>query len=516
MSDLGDFKLKLNIFTDNNAFNKALGSINSISSSINHLMGVTRAAAATLAVDMFGNVETAQLKTATALGISTSELEKWNAACAITNTKSASLIADMNSVDRKMQEFMKNGTIDAEFQRNLGLLDLNMGIDAFAKLNADDRLEYVLRQAQSLKGAKSIKDIATIVGDLMGSSASEMFMMMNQMGITVDEMLDKASSMVFTNDGTKNNAFNMVSELNQLGFTAAQIGKLFASEVSPGLTTAMAEIREWLTGDDVKGTIQEIAKGLGDIAVKLEPIITFLLDNSLETIKAILDILNGFMNPSQEKVDEAQEKLATTVSNAKSDGKISMSENVGIAKAAVVATSAGVGQTLSASGQDSLKEFNEISKLVKENFPGEKKWWKLTPDAPVDLASYPEDARNRIQNFFNSDNPYAKNKGAFSAYIKASSIQDGIVKPSGQVVSVAQDDWVFAVKDISRLASAFIPRNYAQAAGGEVSIVQNFTISGSNDIPSVLRQQAYKGTREALLATMQSSALRMQNMPGMI
>jgi len=492
VSDLGDFKLKLGILTDNNSFNKALSSIDSISSSVSHLVGVVRSAAAVLAVEAFGNVETAQLKTATALGISTVELEKWNAACTITNTKSASLISDMNSVDKKMQEFKKNGTIDAEFQRNLGLLDLNMGIDAFAKLNADERLEFVLRKAQSLKGTKSIKDIATIVGDLMGSSASEMFMMMNQMGISVDDMLDRASSMVFTDDSTKTKAAGMISELHQLEFVGSQLGKLFASEISPGVSEFLKMLSDFAKDESVVSFVKDLGSGINELISGAAKMTKTTVESTASYFDAIItgyksiayymmgDTKNGnaFMESFSTKMKNFSNKVIDSIAGEGTSKKIDEALDKDLKR------------------REDLKKINDSITGA-----GVTSYKQITGQAKVWVDSY--------INKYGSD-------GLKLEDLPSQEINDGIVKPSGQVVSVAQDDWIFAVKDITRLASAFIPRNYAQAAGGEVSIVQNFTISGSNDIPSVLRQQAYKGTREALLATMQSSALRMQNMPGMI
>jgi hypothetical protein len=51
-------------------------------------------------------------------------------------------------------------------------------------------------------------------------------------------------------------------------------------------------------------------------------------------------------------------------------------------------------------------------------------------------------------------------------------------------------------------------------SGGEYVINQTFNISGGNDMPQVLRQQAYRGTQEGLLEIMQQSSQRLQLMSG--
>ncbi len=93
-------------------------------------------------------------------------------------------------------------------------------------------------------------------------------------------------------------------------------------------------------------------------------------------------------------------------------------------------------------------------------------------------------------------------------------VEDGIIRPDGHVTPIASDDWVFAARDVSDLAKAFIPQGMSVNAPAEYSIVQNFTITGSNDIPQVLKQQAYRGTQEGLLAIMDQSSRRLQMMSG--
>lgn len=94
-------------------------------------------------------------------------------------------------------------------------------------------------------------------------------------------------------------------------------------------------------------------------------------------------------------------------------------------------------------------------------------------------------------------------------------IEDGILRPDGTVTQVAPDDWVFAARNIGDMARAFIPQNYTAAPGSnEYVINQTFNINGGNDIPQVLRQQAYQGTQEGLLAIMQQSSQRLQLMSG--
>ena len=102
-----------------------------------------------------------------------------------------------------------------------------------------------------------------------------------------------------------------------------------------------------------------------------------------------------------------------------------------------------------------------------------------------------------------------------ASYGRVHRMQDGIMRPDGTITQVAPDDWVFAARNVGDLARAFIPQTPTATAGNmEFSIVQNFTINGSSDLPQVLRQQAYQGTQEGLMQIMAQSSQRLQLMSG--
>jgi hypothetical protein len=97
-------------------------------------------------------------------------------------------------------------------------------------------------------------------------------------------------------------------------------------------------------------------------------------------------------------------------------------------------------------------------------------------------------------------------------------VQDGIIRPNGQVTQVAPDDWVFAARNIGDLASAFIPRNAISYGSGvqNFTITQTFTINGNTStLPQTIKQQALEGTRGGLLQVLGDSSRRMQQMSGL-
>ena len=68
---------------------------------------------------------------------------------------------------------------------------------------------------------------------------------------------------------------------------------------------------------------------------------------------------------------------------------------------------------------------------------------------------------------------------------------------------------------VRSLSTAFIPQSHAPApAPSEYVIHQTFNISGSNDMPQIIKEQAYRGTQDGLLQLMNKSSQRLQLMSG--
>lgn len=103
-----------------------------------------------------------------------------------------------------------------------------------------------------------------------------------------------------------------------------------------------------------------------------------------------------------------------------------------------------------------------------------------------------------------------------NAFTADDEVEDGIISPSGHVTQVNPNDWVFAVKDISDLASGFLPNVTTNNNGNTTNnatytINQSFVVNGNG---SNIRQQAYNGTAEALRATVNTANQRLQMMSG--
>ena len=136
----------------------------------------------------------------------------------------------------------------------------------------------------------------------------------------------------------------------------------------------------------------------------------------------------------QEEIDKTKNGASWLFNSAKNLGNkelktLGMNYNIGNARI---------------NGAKSIKENEEIntlrSRLVDYTFKGGR-------TTRIELDSLPVDIQEAVLRL---------GIDKFLEYIKpTASIQDGIIRPNGQVTQVAPDDWVFAVRDVNKLASAF-------------------------------------------------------------
>ena len=109
----------------------------------------------------------------------------------------------------------------------------------------------------------------------------------------------------------------------------------------------------------------------------------------------------------------------------------------------------------------------------------------------------------------------------FSMWIKPDrAIQDGIIRPNGQITQVAPDDWVFAARNIGDLASAFIPESlipqHTMNAPQDIVINQTINITSPTDLlPQTIKEQAHSGAYDALKQVMTEGHRRLALMTGM-
>lgn len=92
-------------------------------------------------------------------------------------------------------------------------------------------------------------------------------------------------------------------------------------------------------------------------------------------------------------------------------------------------------------------------------------------------------------------------------------IEDGIISPNGKVTKVSPNDWVFAAKNVSDLASGFIPNNINSSTSNSIVVNQTFNVE-SQDMAQTVKVSAFNGVQDALKDAYKQSSSFIQQMPG--
>lgn len=612
-SSIGDFFVSLGLKTDKDAFDKGVKSIDNISNSLDRLVSGVKNAAPVIAAALAGSFETAELKTAQAIGISTEALDSWKVAAGMAGTNADALTSSMASLESKMQG-LKLGQVDQGLATNLAYLGI--GYQQFADMNATQRMSSVFSAAQAMKDQGKA---ALLVSNILGSAGQDYYQYLQLSGKSLSSQLEMGRSMTFTTSESKRHAMEFNSELQAVIGAGKSIGMLFGSEVGAALTPTVRKIREWIGANNeliatgitgFVGTLGDLFNRFVGFIGKGYPIVKDLVDRfggldkiivrlgiglaslkivqfaaSLASIASLVSPLGlvvaglSLTSLSGTLLDEKTWKSLKTIKTdtidplKKAMGDLvktltnSDSVEAGINKMSSVLKqfASDVVYGVTGSLESLIDMMNGLSLMMKGDFTGAqsvmeqavgvytrnegkvgravfgdflyekifkdeiqkqktKELWESTKAEAAEKANNAsaeeKDLSSRISEALNNGDYVTARKLQDQLYLLQqrhkvqSNVKDGIISPNGHVTQVDPHDWVFAVKDVASLASAFIPRNYSVSSPSEYSIVQNFTFNGdSKSLPQTVRQMAFKGTQDGLAEVMNRSSQRLQLMP---
>lgn len=463
-NDIGGFFLTLGLDVDKNSFDAGQKLVGGMTDSFNKLIGVARNAAVVVAAQkaITGAIneagETLQsLHTADRLGVDAEALNVWKAAAKIAGADTNSLVNAMS----KLANIQNNLKWDArgldDYQKKLARLKI--GYNEIKDLSADKALRYIIEKAESMTGEMSKAEITAALEDIAGSGAADLFLELQRQGISFNQFYNGAASTQYQTNKGMGNAADFATEMNKLGATAESISKSIGDNIGGALTGPAKTLNKWLTDHQT-----DISNGIEKIGTATEKLVSKIGDWWDKNGDTIVEILTG---------------IASTVS-------LIMGKLLGVLD----------NKEVKSVGTAWLSSFKEAANALPNMVKGAKEGG---------LGGFGKAAWDSFKGVMFT--PWAALFGK--------EMQDGIMRPDGTITQVAPDDWVFAARNVSDLAKAFIPG--AIAAGGgtaQYSITQNFTITGSNDIPQVIKQQAYRGTQEGLMAIMAQSSQRLQMMSG--
>lgn len=455
-NDIGGFFVSLGLNPDKNSFDAGQKLVGGMTDSLNKLIGTARNAAVVIA---------AQKAITGAINESGESLQKLHTAerLGITAEKlnvwrAAAKIAgaDANSLVASMSKI-------ADVQARLKwddsgvvafsqqLSKLRIGYQEIKDLSSDEALKYIFQKAETMKGEMTTAEITAALEDIAGSGAADLFLELQRQGKTFNQFYEGAAATQYQNTNDMLGAATFATEMKTLGATVDSVKNSVIDAIASKLAGPAATLNKWLSDHQT-----DISNGIEKIGTATEKLVTKIGD---------------WWDKNGDKVLDYLQLIGTGVTTI--IGWLTSEKSKGFFK--------GIKEQFAAG-------WNTSKELVKSLWTGDGQTLQIIQDGMDQM---------------------------WDAMKSSIGIEDGIIRPDGRVTKIAPDDWVFAARDVSDMAKAFIPQGMAAVnAPAEYSIVQNFTITGASDIPQVLKQQAYRGTQEGLLAIMDQSSRRLQMMSG--
>lgn len=463
-NSIGGFFVDLGLQLDKNSFETGNKYIDGITNGFNKLIGTARNASVATGV-----LSSAELKTATLMGVATEKLDAWKAAASIAGVNVNGLVSSMSKLADVMNHVNINGQGLSQYSKNLALL--GMDVSDLLALDPAEAYQRILETAQAkIKGGMTPTKVYAALQDVIGTEGTNLLTEINRKGLSVSEFLSGASATQFMTGAQYEKGANFISEVNVLKEELKSIGQLLGTEVGGELTPYLKSMSDWVIDhkDDISNGIKIIAENVERIAEKVAPFVSWLFEPGEQ--KYDQNLLNNMLDRKRTGFNIFGNADYTSLSDTEKDSIARYYGQYGNVNDLHIENY-------------SIKDLKERAKrLDKEALKSSQ-----TSSTSITNANWWED------------------------------MNDGIMRPDGTITKVAPDDWVFAARNVGDLAKAFIPQSMAAGAGAgfaQFSIVQNFTINGSKDLPQTIRQQAYRGVSDGLQYTMSQAGKNLQQMSG--
>ncbi len=508
-NELGGFFVKLGALVDKASFDTGFKSIDKITNATSRLIGTTlnfTAAMATQAV-IQGKLAQSQEATASALGMSAERMDAWRYGARLIGVEAGSTLSAMQDLNDaiKNQANGVSGASDkvAGYAKNLSALANKSGLDltkilSDPDMNAEERVRAIFEAGDKVlkeevaKGKdlnSAAKEVANLIGSGLGKGSGDFYFNMARQGYSLPQLLGAGASSDMTTKEQRQNLNEFSKSFSSLQNTLESFSKSLAGESGDSLKKVINGLNSWLRehGPALSKTLGNIldilTKLLGPLTKLVANFAGGVVEGTADITEGIKKDLSGDSKGANEKYAEGADKLAKAL----------------------------LGEEL----YNWEKEEAAIAQKFMPYYDEQKKKKQLKKDnwldiPHIDFSLIPEDLKKEW-----SDVQSRRPKDMAMNYYW---IQDGIIRPNGQVTQVAPDDWVFAARNIGDLASAFIPQGAMSYGAGvqNFTITQSFTINGNTStLPQTIKQQALEGTRGGLLQVLGESSRRMQQMSGL-
>jgi len=536
MSDesIGGFFVDLGIKTDG-SIEKGIGQFEGLTNSVSRLIGTIRnvSAASFALATVTSTMETAELHAAELLNTNAETLTMWKIAASTATADSKGFISSLTSLEEKMQG-LKFGKVDQGLAESLSRL--NIGYQQLADMDLTQRVKLIFERATELQDQDQAE---RLIGQILGDSGMKMFNYMKLQGVSLDELLLNAQQSVFTGTESKIKAMSFTSELNALKSSLKELSALTGSELGGIFEPLVAGLNDLIQKhhDLIQSGIIDTFGKIKEEADKVVPTIDRLAKSFEELVKNVT---------KSDNFQTALDKLKNGLIEFGADSSKLIMDSFQGPVDFFAKLSTGDWQGAWESYLNFYKTMNEdvidvfsSEKEFSENYNAYQKKMKETKNLSDNKGTGTDAAglffnwvNEKINNIdFSSDKintegiNIPKSNPEDKSWFRHYSVDDGIVKPNGEVINISPDDWVFAMKDPSNLTGGISPESIKSLVSKTVGSIQNnvtenitvnqtFNITGTNNLPQTIKQQVQKGIYDGVGDLLQKSSTRLQLMSG--
>lgn len=607
-NSLGSYYVSLGMKADYDAFNKCKHAVEGIANSVSRLVGTVRNASVIVATGLgtiataSGGVASQTLLAADTLGISAKALKEWQIAAKIARVDVNGFIGAMGNLDTAMVQIGANSKMDNNIIMAFGKIKQELrnthkefediSEEEFIHADPEKRVKDIFNLATQIDDQKKA---ALWVGEILGEQGKSFYQYLKHTGKSINDVLAEGAARVFETEESMEKAMKYNESMIKLSETTKSLLGVLGNEVGGGLTPLLSELDKYLLehGDEITKRLTGFADNMKTIAEALAPIVGTTISTAIKMLLDLTEAISALIKGDWETVgqklklffrDFRQGVISILYGKKYADEAAeydAMFERGEIDKHEHGNLIGGIGEKkyqakIHENAKENIKNrfgfnddeyeiYEKIQNYISEvqNLPsyqeiiGSKKSQSnvYVSELPTDMKEFAikYDLGGKIGNLKAGEVTDAalrrrekyQNKLLNNEIEADNAIQDGIIRPNGQVTQVAPDDWVFAMRDVGNFSNALAAQNTPAIpmrswdalledinrhamdiipamtvhnntnAPQNVVVNQTINISSSGDwLPQTIREQASLGVQDGMQQARKESFNRLQMMSG--
>ena len=519
---LGSYYVSLGMKADHDSFDKAKRAIGGVTNNVTRLIGAVRNASVIVATGLgtianaTGSLAAKDLMLAESMDMSSKSLKAWQSVARVAHTDAGAFVGKIAELNTRIWKLTKDGVADDALLESWEKLRhaagetnaefLKIDDKQFLNMSADDRAKTILRMGQAIKDKT---DAAMYVGNLLGSAGKDITTYLHMTGKNVDMLFNDGMSRVFETEAGMQAGMRYQEAMTKTVESFKSISAESFNQLGGGLVPIFDELNSYLKdhGSEITQRITGFSNDIKTIAEVLAPIVGTSIKTAVNMLVDLTGAVSGLLTGDWDRVGENLKKFFRDF-RLGIDGLLFGSEVTEQIKELDAQRDAGLitgseylhqkGALVSEKEQKKIRDNaaknvknrlglnddeyemyqnikNYVSNLRELPSHKEIKGTKVvssyvyTSELPRDMQEFVNkyNLSNKIQNLRAGEIPDGVlkrrenyQKSLLGNEIEAdNSIQDGIIRPNGQVTQVAPDDWVFALRDVGNLTNALASKN---------------------------------------------------------